>query len=206
MNLYQYLIYLSVLIKSYKNRKPSGVKAEILRTNHFIIYLEKNDLIDSSLHFTAPSLHVNESKIVSTISAEIEKIILDDFPLFPSNLRNKAIYLLALRCGLRRIDIINLKFSNIDWSNNLIDIIQIKTNIPLTIPMDNETSNAIIDYILNERKECNIDNIFITSQAPFRKLNRISLDFLKRLRNVSEDKLPQEFGTHILRRTFASNL
>lgn len=190
----------------FKNRKPSGVNAEILRTNHFIIYLEDNNLVNPTLHFTAPLLHVKESKIVSTISAEIEKIILDDFPSFPSNLRNKAIYLLALRCGLRRVDIINLKFSNIDWTNNLINIIQIKTDIPLIIPMDNETSNAIIDYILNERKECDIDYIFVTSQAPFRKLKGFSLEFSKRLYNVSEDKLPQEFGTHILRRTFASNL
>lgn len=65
--------------------------------------------------------------------------------------RDYAILMLAKKTGLRSIDIVNLQFSNIDWRNNRINIIQKKTAKSLALPLDIEVGNAIAEYILHGR-------------------------------------------------------
>lgn len=193
------------LSEHFQNRKPAGINAEILRTKHFICYLEKHGYTKSqTLHYVLPTSKIQEKHIVTVLDSNVEKSLLENFPKFPSNLRNKAVYLLALRCGLRACDIINLKFENIDFENKVIHIVQKKTGIPLTLPIDNETLNAIIEYILKERKNTDIDNIFITSKAPIKKLeSRSSFRTKSRINTLNK---PSQFGIHIMRRTYASKL
>jgi len=40
------------------------------------------------------------------------------------------------------------------------------------MPLDNETQNAIIDYVLNERRDCNTDYIFVTAVGATQKIAR----------------------------------
>ncbi|MCI8678365.1 MAG: tyrosine-type recombinase/integrase [Lawsonibacter sp.] len=68
--------------------------------------------------------------------------------------RNYAIVMLAYGTGLRGCDIVNLKFENIDWKTGEIRLTQEKTNIPLVLPLDTATGNAIAEYILHGRPEC----------------------------------------------------
>ena len=123
-----------------------------------------------------------------------------------TNLRDKAAYLLALRCGLRSCDIVNLKFSNINWNNKIITINQKKTGVSLEIPIDNETLNAIIDYILKERKKCNLENIFVTTLAPIRPLSSTAFRKEVRSKTLPDNLQPAHNGLHIMRRTYASKL
>ncbi len=53
-----------------------------------------------------------------------------------TNLRNRAAYLLALKCGLRTCDIMNLKFENIDFNDKTIHLVPKKTKDALIIPFD----------------------------------------------------------------------
>lgn len=89
-----------------------------------------------------------------------------------TSLRNRAMMRLALRLGLRDIDICNLRFSQIDWKNDRIILEQAKTGITLCIPLLEDVGNAIMDYILDERppaaKEC--PYVFVRKLAPFKKL------------------------------------
>ena len=89
-----------------------------------------------------------------------------------SPLRNKAMMRLALRLGLRDVDICNLRFSQIDWKNDQIILEQEKTGVTLCLPLLEDVGNAIMDYILDERplaaKEC--PYVFVRRQAPFKKL------------------------------------
>ena len=54
------------------------------------------------------------------------------------NKRNYAIFLFAIRYGLRISDIKNLKFENIDWKNNIINYTQQKTKETNELPLTNE--------------------------------------------------------------------
>ena len=88
-----------------------------------------------------------------------------------SGKRNYAMLLLALRTGLRSIDIVNLKLGDIQWKRNTIEIVQAKTGTPLVLPLLTDVGNAIADYILNGRPDSQQPYIFLRTQAPYRKLS-----------------------------------
>lgn len=64
--------------------------------------------------------------------------------------RNYAMFLLASRLGLRVSDIVNLKFENIDWDSNTINLEQIKTKKCIELPLLADIGEAIIDYLQYE--------------------------------------------------------
>ncbi|AKL95596.1 site-specific recombinase XerD [Clostridium aceticum] len=49
--------------------------------------------------------------------------------------RDKAICLLSIETGLRAIDISNLKLDDVDWKNEVIHLVQEKTNHAIDIPL-----------------------------------------------------------------------
>ena len=81
--------------------------------------------------------------------------------------RNYAMTLLASRLGLRASDIANLKFSEIDWDNNLITLTMQKTQKVIQLPLLTEVGNAIVDYLRNGRPKSSLDLVFLSSRAPF---------------------------------------
>ena len=87
-------------------------------------------------------------------------------------LRTKAMMRLALRLGLRDIDICNLRFNQIDWKKDRIVLEQEKTGVMLCLPLLEDVGNSIMDYIMNERpaaaRAC--PYVFVRTQAPYKKL------------------------------------
>lgn len=92
-----------------------------------------------------------------------------------SPLRTKAMMRLALRLGLRDIDICNLRFDQIDWKNDQIVLEQEKTNVVLFLPLLEDVGNAIMDYILNELPSVpsTYPYVFLRAQAPYRKITTL---------------------------------
>ena len=84
--------------------------------------------------------------------------------------RDYAIILLASHTGLRSIDIVNLRLSDLDWLNDSIHIVQRKTGRPLALPLEPDTGNAIAHYILEARPKSTSDHVFLRTCAPYRKL------------------------------------
>lgn len=81
--------------------------------------------------------------------------------------RNYAMTLLASRLGLRASDIANLKFSEIDWDNNLITLTMQKTQTVIQLPLLAEVGNAIVDYLKHGRPQSSLGQVFLSSRAPF---------------------------------------
>ena len=115
--------------------------------------------------------------------------------------RNSAVLLLGLLMGLRKVDIVNLCFSDIDWVKYTISITQQKTYRPLILPMPIAVGNSIYTYLEKGRPDFKTDYIFLSAVAPYRKAGVAICDSAINLvlpeRNVS---------FHILRRTFATML
>lgn len=191
----------------FENRKPVGVTNEISELRKFIHFLQDKGYSDNDLlHYALPHYHIPVERIVTTVPTEIEKEILTEHPERATNKREKAIYLLALRLGLRSCDIRNLRFDNIDWKNGILMLRQSKTAVDIRLPIDNETQNAIIDYILHERRKCHSEYIFITAVGPAQKISRHFIKFKYRVGSTELQELIPHDGLHILRRTYASNL
>ena len=122
--------------------------------------------------------------------------------------RDYAMMLLAYNTGLRGVDITNLKFNDINWSSCEIRLIQQKTEIPIALPFDNETGNAIADYILNSRPKCDCNNIFLRTVKPYISLNSRSLwtVFSKYSPPALSENYTGKHGPHAFRRGIGARM
>ena len=157
-----------------------------------------------------PSRLPRERKIIEIYSEPetnaINKILSDG----DLTKRDKAICLLLLETGLRAVDVCNIKLSDIDWIKDVIYIKQQKTGVVLNIPLQKSYGNAIVDYILNERPECNSKYLFVRELAPFIRLNgegssiRVVVLKMQALAGISNDG--RISGSRLTRHNAASSM
>lgn len=84
--------------------------------------------------------------------------------------RDKAMISLGATTGLRAVDIVHLKLSDIDWYRGEIHVLQSKTGGLLSLPILPETGEAIKDYILNGRPDSDCQEVFLREKAPFQAM------------------------------------
>lgn len=118
-------------------------------------------------------------------------------------LRDYAMYLIALRTGLRITDIVKLKFSNILLKERAIITVQKKTMVELRTHMPVEVGNAIYRYVKFARPESDSEYIFLSQYAPHQPLSRsVANTALRRISRNIDMKMPN--GFHVIRKTFAT--
>lgn len=120
-----------------------------------------------------PHIKKNVQYLTQEEVRRIKSVLEEDSTL---SLQNKAICLLALYTGMRSSDICSLTFKSIDWENDLIRIRQQKTGATLVLPLRAVVGNAIFDYITKERPKSSADTIFLTINAPYRRLHSSNLN------------------------------
>lgn len=124
-------------------------------------------------------------------------------------LRDKAIILLALRTGLRAVDIVGMKLEDIDWVNDTISIIQSKTGKPFKIPLTADVGNVLSSYILNERPKTENPCVFLRSLAPFRPLSGHSACYALVRKSFYQAGIRlgnERKGIHVIRHSAASRM
>lgn len=132
---------------------------------------------------------------ISNISASVD-------PCTPIGMRDLAVILLGYGTGLRGADIINLKLSDISWTRQCAKVVQTKTHVPLTVELNGATLNAIADYVLYARPECNAPEVFVTIKAPYRRLTSgFACMIDKYCEKANVKKIPLR-AFHSLRRSF----
>ncbi len=122
--------------------------------------------------------------------------------------RNYAIVLLASITGLRASDIVNIKIENIDWSNKILKLIQVKTQKELVQPFTDELFYALLDYLKNGRPNSTSEYIFIRHTLPLNKLSPAALSgfITKYFKKANIDVSLRKHGIHSLRHSFANNM
>lgn len=194
------------LTEHFKNRKPGGLREEACDIKLFLKYAEKSGISSCNLlHNAVPMFYVPENRIITTVNEQVENKLLEDHPSCRADKRERAAYLLALRLGLRSCDIYGLRFRDIDWDMGILSIVQKKTKREIRIQMDAETQNALIDYILHERRELESEYIFVTAFGHIARKTGNCRSLHSRMDGDLQKQLPHD-GLHILRRTFASRL
>ena len=194
-----------------KQYQPGSMRTVLSALRCFIRFVECQKLTELHLSQSIPSSPGRITRVFPTITIEEEQKLLDSADsTTPAGKRNYAMMLLALRTGLRSVDIINLKLGDIQWKRNTIEIVQSKTGNPLVLPLLTDVGNAIADYILNGRPESKQPYLFLRTQAPYRKLSArtagyaISCKVMKAagIRQDPEDRK----GLHCFRHYVASRL
>lgn len=152
-----------------------------------------------------------DTKILSYFSKEEIHRLLDSVCLdCRHGKRDFVVLSILVFLGLRVSDVANLKFNNLDWNNNTINITQLKNNNPVTLPFLDNIKIPLIDYLKNERhpKSSDEDYIFISTYAPFNRLHTNSFQrIVKKYMDRAEiDYSTRHHGPHALRHSLATNL
>jgi site-specific recombinase XerD len=138
----------------------------------FFNYLNENKITDLNVETILYKASRPKRKVLPCFSHEEVQSILDQIDTSTAKgKRDYAIIYLASHTGLRSVDIINLKLTDIDWNKDEIRIVQKKTGRSLVLPLDINTEKAIYDYILLGRPDTDSPNVFIRSIAPYTKLS-----------------------------------
>jgi len=200
------------IVKAYhiqvRHRTVEGKNAYTYRIRGFVRFLATKNLVPETLELAFPTEKASRVSIVTTLSGgQVDAIRrFSERSSSPSELRSAAVTMLALRMGLRSVDICNLCLSDISWNSATISIIQQKTGTPLTLPFPVEVGNLLARYILEGRPVCDVPNVFITLKRPYTGLSASrcytsTLAILGRKKSAADVR-----GLHIARRTFASHL
>lgn len=222
-SIYRFIIYISNLgIDDYSLIKPEhvisfasfdahstteGKNAYITRVRGFLTFLHDKKIIDFYIDQRILGNFRIKKKIINIFEEkDILKIVSKKYET-PTDIRAYAIFLLGLKCGLRSVDIVNLKFENISFVDKTLKIMQTKTQKEIVLPTPTIVLNAIYDYVKNARPKTLSKYVFISSHIPFENLKREvcihSLNLLLKINGIDQNKYK---GFHICRKTYASSI
>ena len=199
-----------VIAQTAANRYKRGSDSLLNYVRDFLKYLFEYGLTKTNLSVAVPKMASPHKKIYQGfVDDEIRKLLaaVDRGTLIGK--RDYAIMVLAAQTGLRSADILALKHSDIDWRKSEINVAQSKTGRPLTITLEIESGNAICDYILNARQDCDIPNIFLRAEYPLGALHRqAARGIIQKYMKVAgiEATEQKRYGFHSFRRAFGTRL
>ena len=135
-----------------------------------IVFLLENKYISTDFR-PLVRRHKRAFPIPSVYTQEERKII-EGYPNTETAIgkRNKAMILLATRNGLREGNIIGLRLSDIDFSNDIMHLEQVKTHEAINPVLFPEVKAALRDYVENARPNTELDYVFITTVAPYTQM------------------------------------
>ena len=176
----------------------------------FIKHLYENGLIKSDLsHVLYGIKDTAHVKLPSYYSADEIKAMLSTIDrTSPTGKRDYCMALLASRLGLRSSDVVSLRFADIDWERNTINLTQCKTKRIVTLPLLNDVGEALIDYIQFGRRKSDSQYVFIATMGVDKPLNSSSFSKMVRtaFNKAGINTDGRKSGAHSLRHSYATML
>jgi len=185
--------------------KPTSIRTV---ASHIRSFLEFTDGGERFLPLV-PSRCVRNKPIIPILSDKEDAALKRVLKSPEVALRDKAIIQLALRTGLRSIDIVGMKLSDIDWVNDTILIPHSKTGRPFRIPLSADAGNSLSSYILTERPTTDTSYVFLRSLAPFKPLCDHSACYAVVRKSFARAGIRlgrERKGIHVLRHSAASRM
>ena len=197
-------------LKSLSAFEKPTINAVMRAVRLYLKYCYENGFIQDNLFPKLPNPHYNRnSRLPSTYTAQEVRDTLSAIDTGnPCGIRDYAIILLLARLGLRSSDVANLRFSNIDWENDMIRLTQVKTGNPLELPLLSDVGEAIINYLKNARPKTDSDHVFIRMQPPYTGFNPGAVGALvhNHLVKAGIRLEGRKSGSHALRHSLAKRL
>lgn len=113
----------------------------------FLSFAAENGWMPTNLSCFVPKIRRHRGVPTVYSTDDIETCLASIDRTTQSGKRTYAVLLICARLGLRNTDACELKFSDIDWVKKTISIVQMKTGIPLVLPLLPEIEDAINRYI-----------------------------------------------------------
>ena len=196
-----------------KQNQPVSMRRVLSALRGFLRYMEANELTSVCLSRALPAGGRSPTPVVPALTVEEEQRLLaaaEPLRATAVGKRNYAMLLLALRLGLRSIDIIHLKREDIHWQSNTLEIVQAKTGARLVLPLLTEVGNALADYLLQGRPPSPLPYVFLRRPAPHRQLANACICYEISCTLMAKAGIRQgegdRKGFHCLRHTVAARL
>jgi len=179
-----------------------GKNAYNVRIRGFLRFLESRGLVPKGISKALPSISAVKVRPAVILSDDDLKSI-NSYCVKAEQAGEyleSAVLKIATQTGLRCIDISTLRCDSIDWRKQEFTLIQQKTRKHIRLPFSNGVGNTILKYIEEERPGRQSPYLFISPRAPHGHLSKTQVNL------IASKALERKTGTHILRKTFASNL
>jgi site-specific recombinase XerD len=200
-------------IKTLAGYSFKTVEQKVCGLRHFLRFLYSSGKlsVDYSMKIHMPNVSKSAKLPSSWKEDELKAMLAVIDRNNPVGKRDYAMILLACILGLRISDIKNLRFSNFNWEDKKLSIIQHKTHKPLSLPVPDSVGWAVIDYVKNGRPSYyETDFIFLKHMPPFDTIgdsNHMSQMIQRYLRKAGIDKRSKKHsGFHSLRHSVGSML
>lgn len=177
----------------------------------FFEFLYQKKYVPVNYHYLVANIKYSHQSIIPSAYSrdEVSKLLASVDRGNATGKRDYAMLLIAACLGLRISDICALKFENIDWENNSIEITQLKTGKLVIFPLTAEIGNALIDYIKYGRPKSADRVVFLRHISPINPIHPSSFHcmiyryFLSAGINIPKEK---KHGPHAIRHSLATAL
>jgi site-specific recombinase XerD len=122
----------------------------------------------------------------------------------PSQIRDRALFLLLSTYGLRAGEVVRLRLEDLDWPHERVTVVRSKSYKTQTYPLCRTVGDAILRYLREVRPRSLHRQVFLHERPPRGPMNRSALTCLVRYRFRALG-LPAR-GPHALRRACATRL
>lgn len=200
------------ILKAASNGKVSGLHNTLLYLRQFHIYLKEAGIPAPDCVELLSYKVYREMPIQSYVTdEELERILGVINTDTEMGKRDRAIILVGATTGLRGIDIIRMKLTDINWRKGEIKIVQGKTGLTIHVPLMKETGEALQDYILNARpRGSGCEEVFLRVYPPKENIHDTTcIGYMFRSYQEKAGIRRQPFdgkGFHGLRRRLAKKL
>lgn len=170
--------------------------------------LSGNTKVDLSVNLVPVRRSSKAARIPTTLTMEqIDSILSCVDRESPQGKRDYAVLMIAVKLGIRTCDIRNLRPSNFDWEQHMVTFTQIKTGVPLSLPLPADVGWAVIDYLRNGRPISDAPQIFLRAIAPYESLQNFDNILIKYMRKagIPLDSV-KHHGLHTLRHSLATHM
>lgn len=200
----------SVIVEFIKHDKHAtfeGKQAYNCKIRRFLMYLsDENIIVNKALYLAVPAIASSTVEIPVVLTDDDIKDILSSIESNPSptRLRAYAIVMLGLFTGLRASDVVSIEFSQIDWSQRTINIVQQKTGKILKVYFPVNVGNALFKYIKYARPASDSPYVFLIHRMPYNKPHPGLCN--RALRSILPGSNNYNKTFHSVRKTFATGL
>lgn len=187
----------------------SGAGNFLYAVRLFLNYLFDAGITSSNLSYALPETAATKKTFHEPFTDnEVKSLLVAPDQSTAIGKRDYAIMLLAVQTGLRACDIVRMKRENIDRRAGTINLVQHKTGVALSLPLPVESGNAIAEYRLYHRPDCELPHIFLCHTGQRRPLKNRSASGMvsKYMRRIGLYDPKKRRSFHSFRRTFGTDL
>jgi site-specific recombinase XerD len=183
-----------------KRLKALTINAHMHRLRQFYRYLVEEEKVCMA----NPFLRAPKLRVPKPLPKHLQDRQAQAFLELPKCLRDQAMFLLMLRCGLRVEEVANLKLNVIEFRRRRILVHDGKGAKDRVVYVSNDAMKALIAY-LKIRPEVQTDNVFLVEKGTY-KNQPISVRGIQKRMEYYARKNNLKISCHHLRHTMATQM